>query len=109
MKELKMFGILNQTILILLVLVAVTTTTKVKQPPKVASKPELNKTSKIMVGKKSPNGDIDLKQNGATCCYSYPCHNGGTCYVTNFGYVCSCPFGITGTNCEISMKLFIRH
>ena len=104
MKEFKMIRILNQTFLLLLVLSSVTKAIKLKVPAKV-SKAELNKTSKVTVGKKVPNGDIDLKQNGASCCNSYPCQNGGTCYVTSFGYVCSCPFGITGNNCEISMVL----
>lgn len=41
----------------------------------------------------------------STPCSSSPCLNGGTCLVydfsaTNLQYVCQCPLGYTGTNCQ---------
>ncbi|CAG0915025.1 unnamed protein product [Notodromas monacha] len=36
-------------------------------------------------------------------CYSNPCGRSGTCLQTEGGYVCACPPGTTGKNCEINM------
>ena len=38
------------------------------------------------------------------CKGSNPCQNGGTCQNKKGTYHCSCPDGITGFNCEISMS-----
>ncbi len=94
----EMFRILNRAFLLLVFVAVVARGAKV-------TKFELNQTSKIVVGKKGagkPSEVGDLKQIGSSCCNSFPCQNGGTCYVTSFGYVCSCPLGITGNNCQIS-------
>ncbi|WAQ94324.1 NOTCH-like protein [Mya arenaria] len=40
-------------------------------------------------------------------CASNPCLNNGTCEVTNIfyvTYVCTCPPGFTGTNCQININ-----
>ena len=85
-----LFGILNQTIFIILVLIGVTLGKK---------NDTLNQTTVTVNKKVKDNGD--LKQFSATCCDSRPCQNGGTCYAVGTGYFCSCPFGITGNNCQI--------
>jgi collagen type VI alpha len=35
-----------------------------------------------------------------TYCSSNPCQNGGTCHEDIGRYVCTCPSGVSGTNCE---------
>ncbi|XP_011668857.2 cadherin EGF LAG seven-pass G-type receptor 1 [Strongylocentrotus purpuratus] len=37
-------------------------------------------------------------------CHSKPCVNGGTCERTDDGYVCVCPLGYAGTNCEMDFE-----
>lgn len=38
-------------------------------------------------------------------CLSSPCQNGGTCDDRNNGYVCSCPSGYAGIDCEQDMAV----
>ena len=38
--------------------------------------------------------------NTVTPCSSTPCLNGGVCSDTDASYVCACPTGYTGVNCE---------
>ncbi|KZS17024.1 putative Sushi [Daphnia magna] len=33
-------------------------------------------------------------------CFSLPCQNGGQCRTLDFGYVCDCPAGYTGMQCQ---------
>ena len=42
-----------------------------------------------------------------TSCASDPCFNGGTCSDELSTFSCSCPFGYTGTRCEIEGKYLI--
>lgn len=37
-------------------------------------------------------------------CASQPCLNGGVCQYNQSGYVCSCPSGFLGHNCEIDIN-----
>ena len=84
-----LIGILNQ-IVFLFVLIGVT----------LAKKNVAINQTKVLVDKKVK--ETSLKQQGVSCCDSFPCLNGGTCYPTNSGFVCSCPYGITGNICQIS-------
>lgn len=43
---------------------------------------------------------------GLFACESDPCLNGATCNEFNSFYVCTCPLGYTGNNCEIGMITF---
>ena len=54
-------------------------------------------TCSCLAGYTGPLCQTDIDE-----CASTPCQNGGSC--TNFagGYSCSCPTGITGTNCEVT-------
>ncbi|XP_050838438.1 basement membrane-specific heparan sulfate proteoglycan core protein isoform X6 [Serinus canaria] len=54
-------------------------------------------------------GDMDLQAHGVTncpTCQERPCQNGGVCQDDESGtYVCRCPHGFTGSNCEYSQAL----
>ncbi|XP_053308483.1 basement membrane-specific heparan sulfate proteoglycan core protein [Spea bombifrons] len=52
--------------------------------------------------------DLDLKSSGiSNCptCRDQPCKNTGTCQDTENNYVCLCPPGFAGSNCEHSQAL----
>jgi len=34
-------------------------------------------------------------------CFNNPCQNGATCTNTGNSYICTCPSGYSGTNCQI--------
>lgn len=38
-------------------------------------------------------------------CLSNPCQNGGSCDDRNNGYVCSCPSGYAGIDCELDVAV----
>ena len=38
------------------------------------------------------------------CLESQPCSNGGMCMDLPGSYLCSCPFGYAGKNCEIQLE-----
>ena len=42
-------------------------------------------------------------------CTSYPCMNGGTCFVQRNEAVCFCPTGVSGKNCNISSMMCKIH
>lgn len=44
------------------------------------------------------------KLSATNTCDSNPCLNGATCVGNALLYVCSCPTGYTGTNCESSKR-----
>lgn len=46
------------------------------------------------------NGCIRISEDQDGC-HSNPCKNGGTCYISQFGYRCNCPEGYSGTTCQI--------
>ncbi|XP_058279281.1 basement membrane-specific heparan sulfate proteoglycan core protein isoform X3 [Hirundo rustica] len=54
-------------------------------------------------------GDMDLQAHGViNCptCQDRPCQNGGVCQDDESGtYICRCPHGFTGSNCEYSQAL----
>ena len=33
-------------------------------------------------------------------CDNSPCQNGGSCYAETASYICLCPHGFSGSNCE---------
>ncbi|XP_063292891.1 basement membrane-specific heparan sulfate proteoglycan core protein isoform X6 [Pelobates fuscus] len=52
--------------------------------------------------------DLDLRSRGiSNCptCRDHPCKNRGTCHDTDTSYVCVCPPGFAGSNCEHSQAL----
>ena len=56
----------------------------------------LNNNIKILIllSFSSKFADIDA-------CQTKPCHNGGSCFDRFEGYICACPEGFAGVNCEI--------
>jgi hypothetical protein len=41
---------------------------------------------------------------GVNPCSPNPCQYGGTCAAGSSGYTCSCPPGLTGTNCDVTIN-----
>ena len=39
-------------------------------------------------------------------CEQQPCQNNGTCANTVGSYICACPTGYNGTNCEFGKKFY---
>lgn len=42
----------------------------------------------------------DYCEFASTACDSNPCQYGGTCHPQSDGYMCTCPAGAAGINCE---------
>lgn len=54
-------------------------------------------TNKLVV---TEHPKLDPKFCKITACSKNPCSNGGTCSVTDTGFMCVCPLSWTGDNCE---------
>ncbi|CAF5074067.1 unnamed protein product, partial [Rotaria socialis] len=47
-----------------------------------------------------PNGFYGTRCESRNYCMPNPCANNGLCTQTTTGYICSCSFPYTGTNCQ---------
>ncbi|KJH45106.1 cadherin domain protein [Dictyocaulus viviparus] len=57
--------------------------------------------AKTRQGLRLYSATIGCSAMAATPCSEAPCENGGTCYVVDRTYQCSCPARYSGKNCEI--------
>jgi hypothetical protein len=77
---------------------SLTTTTKTTSSSTVST--TISKTTSKTTSKLTTSTTTPLNY-----CNSNPCKNGANCISKINGYTCACPSGITGSNCEICIKL----
>ena len=48
------------------------------------------------------DNNVKISAGPTNPCNPNPCLNGGNCFYTGSTYICRCPAGISGTNCQIT-------